>query len=376
MRYFLIYVISCARGTEPRAEGDIMSIKRIGVLTSGGDAPGMNAAIRAVVRTAVRRDVEVVAVYRGYSGLISGDVKIMSMRDVSNTINKGGTILYSDRCDEMKTPEGLAKAVKNCRELGIEGLICIGGDGTFKGAMALTNAGIPCVGIPATIDNDIASTDNTIGYDTAMNTVIDLIDKLRDTCESHARCNVVEVMGRGCGDIALNTGIASGATAVVIPEFPHDDNSICKKIKTGRDMGKRNFIVIVSEGVGAAYGPSLTEKIESTTGVEARFARLAHIVRGGNPSLRDRILASRLGVLAVEELLLGHSNIVVCERNNQTLAEDIHFALTMDAMYKDKLKEGDLDRFSESEVERMRSIVDQQKQMKLELYGIENKINI
>jgi 6-phosphofructokinase 1 len=183
-------------------------------------------------------------------------------------------------------------------------------------------------------------------------------------------------MGRGCGDIALNTGIASGATAVVIPEFPHDDNSICKKIKAGRDIGKRNFIVIVSEGVGAEYGPALTEKIESTTGVEARFARLAHIVRGGNPSLRDRILASRLGVLAVEELLLGNSNIVVCERDNQTIAEDIYFALTMDAMYKNKLKDGDLDRFSPEEIERMQKAVDLQKQMKLELYGIENKINI
>ena len=353
-----------------------MSIKRIGVLTSGGDAPGMNAAIRAVVRTAVRRGVEVVAVYRGYSGLISGDIRPFDVRDVSNTINKGGTVLYSDRCDEMKTPEGLAKAVANCHKFGIEGLVCIGGDGTFKGAMSLTNAGVPCVGIPATIDNDIASTDNTIGYDTAMNTVVDLIDKLRDTCESHARCNVVEVMGRGCGDIALNTGIASGATAVVIPEFPHNDNSICKKIKEGRDLGKRNFIVIVSEGLGTEYGPALTEKIESTTGVEARFARLAHIVRGGNPSLRDRILASRLGVLAVEELLLGHSNIVVCERDNQTIAEDIYFALTMDDMYKDKLKEGQLDRFSPEEIQRMRTAVESQKQMKLELYGIENKINI
>lgn len=353
-----------------------MNIKRIGVLTSGGDAPGMNAAVRAVVRTAVRRGVEVMAVYRGYSGLISGDVHPFAVRDVSNIINKGGTILYSDRCPEMKTAEGLAKAVENCHKFGIEGLVCIGGDGTFKGAMKLTDAGIPCVGVPATIDNDIASTDNTIGYDTAMNTVVDLIDKLRDTCESHARCNVVEVMGRNCGDIALNTGIASGATAVVVPEFPHDDNSICKKIKAGREIGKRNFIVIVSEGVGAAYGPALTEKIESTTGVEARFARLSHVVRGGNPSLRDRVLASRLGVLAVEELLIGNSNIVVCERDNQTIAEDIYFALTMDAMYKDKLKDGDLDRFSEKEIQRMREAVEHQKQMKLELYGIENKINI
>ncbi|MBR5144834.1 MAG: ATP-dependent 6-phosphofructokinase, partial [Clostridia bacterium] len=221
-------------------------IKRIGVLTSGGDAPGMNAAVRAVVRTAITRGVEVMAIYRGYSGLIEGDIKPMQVRDVSNVINKGGTILYSDRCPEFKYPEVRAKAIENCRKLGIEGIICIGGDGTFQGATKLTAEGIPCIGIPATIDNDITSTDNTIGFDTAMNTVIDLVDKLRDTCESHARCNVVEVMGRGAGDIALNTAIALGATAVVVPEFPHDDNSICKKIKKAREIGKRSFIVIVS----------------------------------------------------------------------------------------------------------------------------------
>ena len=352
------------------------TIKRIGVLTSGGDAPGMNAAVRAVCRTAITRGVEVMAIYRGYSGLIEGDIRPLAIRDVSNVINKGGTVLYSDRCTEFKYPEVRAVGIENCKKLGIEGIICIGGDGTFQGATRLTEEGIPCIGIPATIDNDITSTDNTIGFDTAMNTVIELVDKLRDTCESHARCNVVEVMGRGAGDIALNTAIASGATAVVVPEFPHNDDSICKKIKKARELGKRNFIVIVSEGLGAEYGPALTEKIESTTGVEARFARLAHIVRGGNPSLRDRILASRLGVLAVEELLVGHSNIVVCERDNQTIAEDIYFALTMDDMYKDKLKEGQLDRFSPEEIERMRTAVEHQKQMKLELYGIENKINI
>ena len=269
--------------------------KRIGVLTSGGDAPGMNAAIRAVVRTALANGVEVMGIYRGYSGLISGDIKPLVLRDVSNIINKGGTMLYSDRCPEFKTPEGMAQAVENCKKFGIDGIVAIGGDGTFRGATDLTAHGIPCVGLPATIDNDIASTDNTIGFDTAMNTVIELVDKLRDTCESHARCNVVEVMGRGAGDIALSAAIASGATAVVIPEFDFDEERLCRHIETARILGKRNFIVLVSEGVGTDFGPALTEKIEKITKVETRFARFAHIVRGGNPSLRDRLLASRVG---------------------------------------------------------------------------------
>ena len=189
-------------------------IKKIGVLTSGGDAPGMNAAIRSVVRSAIANGVEVVGIMRGYSGLIDKEVKPLAIRDVSNIMNKGGTFLYTDRCPEMLTEEGKQKAINTCRELGIEGLVVIGGDGTFRGATELTLRGLPCVGIPGTIDNDVSSTDNTIGYDTAMNTVIELVDKLRDTCESHARCNVVEVMGRDAGDIALNTAIASGATAV------------------------------------------------------------------------------------------------------------------------------------------------------------------
>ena len=224
-------------------------IKRIGVLTSGGDAPGMNAAVRAVVRTAITRGVEVVAIYRGYSGLIDGDVRPMNVRDVSNVINKGGTILYSDRCPEFKEKEYRAKAIENCRRLGIDGIVCIGGDGTFQGATKLTEEGVPCIGIPATIDNDITSTDNTIGFDTAMNTVIELVDKLRDTCESHARCNVVEVMGRGAGDIALNTAIALGASAVVVPEFPHDDNNICKRIKKAKDKEFREGCLLVMESM-------------------------------------------------------------------------------------------------------------------------------
>ena len=351
-------------------------IRRIGVLTSGGDAPGMNAAVRAVVRTAITRGVEVMAIYRGYSGLIEGDIKPMQVRDVSNVINKGGTILYSDRCPEFKYPEVRAKGIENCRKLGIDGIICIGGDGTFQGAKKLTAEGIPCIGIPATIDNDITSTDNTIGFDTAMNTVIELVDKLRDTCESHARCNVVEVMGRGAGDIALNTAIALGATAVVVPEFPHDDNSICKKIKKSRELGKRSFIVIVSEGVGADYAPALAKKIQNDTGVETKFARLAHIVRGGNPTLKDRVLASTMGVYAVEELLRGNSNKVICERNSDICAVDINYSYTIDRMYKNKLAEGDLDAFTPEEIQRMKDEIEEKKSELLALYTTENKINL
>ncbi len=350
--------------------------KKIGVLTSGGDAPGMNAAARAVVRTALAKGLEVYGIYRGYSGLIDGDIRKMGPRDVSNIINKGGTFLYSDRCLEFKTPEGMQKALDTCKRLGIDGIVAIGGDGTFRGATDLSNHGIPCIGIPATIDNDITSTDNTIGFDTAMNTVIDVVDKLRDTCESHARCNVVEVMGRGAGDIALNTAIASGATAVVVPEFPHDDNSICKRIKAGREMGKRNFIVIVSEGLGGEYAPALAKKIEAETGVETKFARLAHIVRGGNPTLVDRVFASKLGVFAVEALLNGESNVVVCERAGKLITLDINFALTMDNMYKNTLKPGQLDKFTEEEIAAMKERIEARTAGLLSLYTVENKINI
>lgn len=327
--------------------------RRIGVLTSGGDAPGMNAAIRAVTREALCRGVEVVAIYRGYSGLISGDVKQFSLRDVSNIINDGGTMLYSDRCPEFKTEEGMQRAIETCKKLDIDGIVAIGGDGTFRGARDLTLRGIPCVGLPATIDNDIASTDYTIGFDTATNTVVELIDRLRDTCESHARCNVVEVMGRGAGDIALYSGFATGATAVVIPEISVDEDYIIEKIRRSRAMGKRNFIIAVSEGVGGEFGPAFTERIERETGVEARFARFAHVVRGGIPTLRDRVLASQLGQRAIEELFNGNSNIVMCQRKDKIIAIDIDYALTLDHMYKKKLKDGELNAFSAEQIKNM-----------------------
>ena len=350
--------------------------RKIGVLTSGGDAPGMNAAVRAVTRAAIDSGVEVVGIFRGYSGLIDGDIKPLGIRDVSNIINKGGTTLYSDRCPEFKTPEGMAKAVATCEKLGIDGIVAIGGDGTFRGATALTAHGVPCVGIPGTIDNDITSTDNTIGFDTAMNTVIELVDKLRDTCESHARCNVVEVMGRGAGDIALYTAIASGATAVAIPEFPFDDDALCEKINKARKLGKRNFIVLVSEGLGSEYAPALAKKIEEKTGVETKFARFAHIVRGGNPTLKDRVLASEMGVYAVQQLLDGKSNLVICERHGEIVATDINYALVLDRMKKGTLKDGDLDAFDEATVEKMKAQIEEKRQDMERSYAVATKINL
>ena len=352
------------------------NIKKIGVLTSGGDAPGMNAAIRAVVRSAIFNGVEVVGIMRGYSGLIDGDIKPLRKRDVSNIINKGGTVLYSDRCPEMLTEEGKQKAVATCKALGIDGLVTIGGDGTFRGATALTHRGIPCIGIPGTIDNDVSSTDNTIGYDTAMNTVVDVVDKLRDTCESHARCNVVEVMGRDAGDIALNTAIASGATAVAIPEFDFDEEALFAKMIRSRNIGKRNFIIIISEGLGADYAPALASRIQERTGIETKFARLAHIVRGGNPTLRDRVLANNMGIYAVDKLLEGKSNIVICERNGVICESDINYALNLDRMYKGKLKPGDLDEYTPETIEEMKRACEERRSEMQFLYDIQQKVNL
>ena len=312
--------------------------KRIGILTSGGDAPGMNAAIRSVVRTALSRGVECMGIYRGYRGLIEGDIHPLDMRSVSNIINHGGTILYSDRCPEFKTEAGMREAIANCKRFGIDGIVTIGGDGTFRGAVDLTDAGVPCIGIPGTIDNDIGSTEMTIGYDTAMNTIVQLVDKLRDTGESHARCNVVEVMGRDAGDIALQTAIAVGASAVAIKEIPFDEAGMIEELKNSREKGKRNFIIIVSEGL-PGYGEKLTGLIPEKT---------------GSPTLRDRMLGSEMGAAAVEALLEGKSNIVLCEQKGEITTMDIGKALILDRMYKDKLKDGDLQKFDAETVAWMR----------------------
>ena len=334
--------------------------RKIGILTSGGDAPGMNAAIRAVARKALDEGVEVVGIIGGYSGLIKDRSIPITPRTVSNIVSRGGTMLYSDRCVEFKTEEGMQKAIDTCRRHEIDAIVAVGGDGTFRGATDLTNRGIPTIGLPGTIDNDITATDYTIGFDSAMNTAMQMIDCLRDTCESHARCNVVEVMGRDCGAIALNTALASGAVAAVIPEMPFDEAETVSRIRMLAESGKRGFLVIVSEGVltadGKKYGEVLAKKIEAQTGVETKFARFAHVVRGGKPTMRDRFTASVMGVHAVELLLQGKSNLVICQIDGKIEAVDINYALIADRYYKKKLKPGDLDAFSAEQVAAMEAL--------------------
>lgn len=347
--------------------------RKIAVLTSGGDAPGMNAALRAVVNCALSKGVEVYGLMRGYSGLLEDDMKILSSRDVANIAGDGGTILYSDRCLRFKEPEGMADALKNCEKNQIDGVVAIGGDGTFRGATDLSNHGIPTIGIPGTIDNDISSTDYSIGFDTAMNTVLEMVDRLHDTCESHARCNVVEVMGRGAGDIALLTAMAVGAVGVAIPELPFDEAACLEKIKAMKAAGQRSFIVIVAEGV-ENYSEGLAKRIQEQTGVETKFARLAHVVRGGKPTLRDRVAAARFGERAVEELFAGNSNLVVCEQAGEIVTVDINYALVLDRMYKGKLKDGDLDKFTAEQVEAMKAACAEKRAYFAKMYSTVNEI--
>lgn len=303
-------------------------MKSIAVLTSGGDSPGMNAAVRAVVRTACQRGLKVYGVDRGYTGLIKGDVHEMNLRSVSDIITRGGTILYSARCPEFKTEEGIQKAVDTCKRVGIDGMVIIGGDGSFRGARDLSLRGIPCIGLPGTIDNDISCTDYTIGYDTCLNTIVQMVDRIRDTSESHDRCTVVEVMGRGAGYLALESGIAVGATSILVPEVEYDiERDIIARIREFQKTGKRHFIVIVAEGVGGTA--EIAKKIEAETGVESRATILGHVQRGGSPTARDRIMASQMGSRAVDLLTQGIGNRVVGIRDNKIVDFDIFEALKM-----------------------------------------------
>ena len=305
-----------------------MSIKKIAVLTSGGDAPGMNAAIRAVARTALARGLEVYGVYRGYNGLIHGDLFPMNLRSVSDIIHRGGTVLYTARSPEFRTEEGMQKAIKTCRDFGIDGVVVIGGDGSFRGAQDLTRRGLPCIGIPGTIDNDISCCEHTIGYDTALNTCMEMVDKLRDTSQSHDRCSVVEVMGRRAGYLALNVGIAVGATSIIVPEVPFDfEKDIIERMYTTAASGKKHFIIVVAEGVGHVM--EMAKQIEDRTGFETRATILGHVQRGGSPTVRDRVLASEMGYQAVELLLQGKSNRVVTIQTDQILDYDLDEALQM-----------------------------------------------
>lgn len=303
-------------------------MKSIAVLTSGGDAPGMNPAVRAVVRTACQRGIKVYGVDRGYTGLINGDIHEMNLRSVSDIITRGGTILYSARCPEFKTEEGLQKAVATCKKFGIDGMVIIGGDGSFRGARDLSLRGIPCIGLPGTIDNDISCTDYTIGYDTCLNTIVQMVDRIRDTSESHDRCTVVEVMGRGAGYLALEAGIAVGATSIIVPEVEYDiERDVIARIREFQKTGKKHFIVIVAEGVGGTA--EIAKKIETETGVESRATILGHVQRGGSPTARDRIMASQMGSRAVDLLTQGIGNRVVGIKDNKIVDFDIFEALKM-----------------------------------------------
>ena len=303
-------------------------MKTIGVLTSGGDAPGMNAAIRSVVRSACENGMRVMGIRRGYNGLMQGDMYEMNLRSVSNIINRGGTFLYSARSPEFKTEEGLQKALKVAKDVGLDGIVVIGGDGSFRGARDLSLRGLPCVGIPGTIDNDIACSDYTIGYDTSLNTVLEMVDRLRDTSESHDRCTVVEVMGRRAGYIALNAGIACGATSILIPEVEYDfQRDVIDRMKRTQLTGKKHFIIIVAEGIGGVE--EMAKRIENETGVETRATVLGHVQRGGHPTVRDRVTASLMGHKAVELLKDGIGNRVIAMQHDEIVDYDIFEALNM-----------------------------------------------
>ena len=306
-------------------------IKTIGVLTSGGDAPGMNAAIRAVVRRGLIKGVKMKGIRKGYDGLLNEEIIDMSARDVSDTIARGGTILYTARCAEMRTEEGQHRAAEVCRKHGIDGLVVIGGDGSFAGAQKLANLGINTVGIPGTIDLDIASTEYTIGFDTAVNTAMDAIDKVRDTSTSHERCSIIEVMGRNAGYIALWCGIANGAEDILLPEkYDYDEQKIINNIIENRKRGKKHHIIINAEGIG--HSSSMAKRIEAATGIETRATILGHMQRGGSPTCKDRVYASIMGAYAVDLLLEGKTKRVVGYKNGEYVDFDINEAL---AMHKD-----------------------------------------
>lgn len=307
--------------------GRAFELRRVAVLTSGGDAPGMNAAIRAIVRKGMYHGLEVMGIKHGYAGLIRGEIDRMDLGSVADIIQRGGTKLFTARCEEFKTEQGQDRAVEILGERGIDGLVVIGGDGSFLGAQALAAKGVRTVGIPGTIDNDIAGTDYTIGFDTAVNTVIDAIDKIRDTATSHERTYVVEVMGRNAGDIAMISGLAGGAESILIPEVPFDMEQVLEKLERGVERGKRHSIILVAEGVG--HGMEIGQQIARRTGWEVRVTVLGHLQRGGSPTAFDRVLASRMGALAVDVLREGGSGKMIGIHGTKLVALDFDEALSM-----------------------------------------------
>ena len=302
-------------------------IKTIGVLTSGGDAPGMNAAIRAVARGAMCHGMKVMGVRRGYHGLLRGEIEELNSRSVSDILQRGGTFLQTARSKSFATEEGIKKAVEVARIFGIDALVVIGGDGSYKGARALANAGLPTIGIPGTIDNDIGCTEYTIGYDTALNTAMQAIDKIRDTASSHERCSVVEVMGRNAGYIPVNLAVANGAEAVIIPEAPYDLEEIKKTVIEGRNRGKSHYIIVVSEGVGETF--ELCKNIEEATGIETRATVLGYVQRGGSPTLIDRVTATKMGSYAADLLANSTVNRIIAQQNGKIVDIEINEALEM-----------------------------------------------
>jgi 6-phosphofructokinase 1 len=306
-------------------------MKTVGVLTSGGDAPGMNAAIRAVVRTSIYNQLRIVGIKQGYNGLINGNIEEMNLSSVADIIHRGGTILRTARSDEFMTEEGINKALNVISIFGIDGLIVLGGNGTFKGAEVLSNRGIPTIGIPCTIDNDLGYTDYTIGFLTSVDTVVDAISKIRDTSTSHGRANIVEVMGRHCGDIALYSGMAGGAESIIVPEEEFNIDEVCRRIIQGRNRGKLHSIIVLAEGVGNAY--EVAEDIQEKTGVETRVTILGHIQRGGTPSVFDRVIASKMGHKAVNLLLEGKSGRLVGFKGNHVIDMDIDEALSIEKTF-------------------------------------------
>jgi 6-phosphofructokinase len=318
------------------AEGGI-KMRTIAVLTSGGDAPGMNAAIRAVVRAGLAKGFNVMGVRRGYSGLISGEIIPMDRHSVADIIQRGGTILRTARCEEFKTEEGRKRGANILRTFGIDGLVVIGGDGSFKGAQLLSKLGISTVGLPGTIDNDLPYTEYTIGFDTANNTVLDAINKLRDTSTSHERVSIVEVMGRNCGDIALYAGLAGGAESIIVPEKGYDKDKLCRTILEGKMRGKMHNLIILAEGIGGAE--ELAQQVEEITGIETRATKLGHIQRGGSPTCMDRVWASRMGYRAIELIEEGKSSKVVGVKDGRIFDMDIDEALSVPRQFDEKLYE-------------------------------------
>ncbi|AGX45251.1 6-phosphofructokinase [Clostridium saccharobutylicum] len=311
-------------------------MKKIAVLTSGGDAPGMNAAIRAVVRTALKNGIEVMGVQRGYSGLINGELFNMDKTSVSDIIQRGGTILRTARCPEFKNEEVRKRAAKILQAYGVEALVVIGGDGSFTGAKLLSKLGIKTIGLPGTIDNDLAYTDFTLGFDTALNTVVDAINKIRDTSTSHERVSIVEVMGRNCGDLSLYAGIAGGAESIIVPEIDNfDKDQLCRTILDGKNHGKMHNLIILAEGIGGAF--ELAKYVEEITGIETRATVLGHIQRGGSPSATDRVLASRMGAKAIDVLLEGKTSRVIGIKDNKIIDQDIDEALDMESKFDEEL---------------------------------------